>query len=262
VIGAGVATCRGGAVARRVAPYSSFAPVYDAVIGREVFPLLRRAFEFLVRRHGLSFRSAADVGCGTGLFARYLRRRYDIPVVGVDLSPAMLARAAGGDPTGPGLTWMAGDLRALRLPSPVDLVTANFDTVNHLPTAADLTTAFGRIAANLRPGGHFTFDVVTTCRPLGGARFVLRRRRIDSASVLQQIRWNPLDKMLSAMLIQTRVNQAPEIEMHRERAFAVEEVDRALRAAGLVTRGVYDFTTLRPAARCAPRLLVLAQRPR
>jgi hypothetical protein len=41
-------------------------------IGLPAFRHMRWAFETLARRHSLRFRSAADIGCGTGLFARYL----------------------------------------------------------------------------------------------------------------------------------------------------------------------------------------------
>lgn len=179
-------------------------------------PLFRRALALVVRRHGLSFRSAADVARGAG---------------------------------------------ALRLPFPVDLVTAGFDAIDEVPTLAGLTRAFTHVAANLRPGGHFVFGAVTTCRPFGGARLVVRRRRMRSLSMMQGLRWDPLDKTLSSLVVRTRVDRARGIEVQHKRAFALRELDLALSAAGLVTRGVYDFATMRPAALCAPRLLVLAERP-
>jgi predicted TPR repeat methyltransferase len=55
-------------------PYSELAATYDATLGVPIFVGTRRAFEELVIRYGIDFRSAADIGCGTGLFARYLNR--------------------------------------------------------------------------------------------------------------------------------------------------------------------------------------------
>jgi predicted TPR repeat methyltransferase len=61
------------AVSHRVArPYTELAAMYDATLGVPFFVGARKAFEELVRRYGINFRSAADIGCGTGLFARYL----------------------------------------------------------------------------------------------------------------------------------------------------------------------------------------------
>ena len=82
------------ATQRRFArPYSQLASTYDISLGIPHFIGTRRAFERLVRRYSVRFRSAADIGCGTGLFAGYLNQCWGIPVFGVDRSPEMLAVA-------------------------------------------------------------------------------------------------------------------------------------------------------------------------
>jgi hypothetical protein len=53
-------------------PFGSLAKAYDETIGLPAFCHIRWAFETLARRHGLRYCSAADIGCGSGLFARYL----------------------------------------------------------------------------------------------------------------------------------------------------------------------------------------------
>lgn len=241
-------------------PYTRLAADYDGALGRESFLHTRRAFEHLVRRHGVRFSSAADVGCGTGLFARYLRAAWGVPTIGVDRAPAMLARAAASCPDGDVL-WLCQDLRRLRLPAPVDLVTANFDTINHLRTPRDLEAALRAIAANLRPGGHLLFDAVTTCRPLGGRRRFVRRYRTRTARLVQHVTWTPARRALSVLLVhQSRASRPLELEVHEERAWAPDELAGALRRAGFLVRAVHDAITLRAATRCPPRLLVLAQR--
>src|SRR6266850_844784 len=82
------------AVAKIALPYSQFAADYDATLGIPFFLQTRNAFERLVRRYGISFRSAADIGCGTGLFARHLKVSRPINVFAVDLSEPMLRIAA------------------------------------------------------------------------------------------------------------------------------------------------------------------------
>src|SRR5262245_55151241 len=72
-------------------PYSSVAPNYDRLTGWADFQQTRRAFEFLVKHYGLQFRTAVDIGCGTGLFACYLNQRWGAKVFAVDRSPEMLA---------------------------------------------------------------------------------------------------------------------------------------------------------------------------
>src|SRR5262245_4781228 len=155
-------------------PYSELASAYDQTIGRQALPGARRPFEALARRYGLRFRSAADIGCGTGLFARYLSDCWRAPVWAVDISPEML-RVAESNCFGANVRLLRQDIRCLRLPEPVDLVTSNFDALNHLTGKDELRVAFQRIAGNLRQGGHLYFDLVTPCRPLGGATTYARR---------------------------------------------------------------------------------------
>ena len=52
---------------------------------------------------------------------------------------------------------------ARRLPQRVDLVTANFDTLNHLINDGELPVLFQHVYDHLRPGGHFMFDFITPC---------------------------------------------------------------------------------------------------
>src|SRR5262245_36115821 len=138
-------------------PYTALASRYDAALGLPAFWRIRDAFERLVASYRISFRSAADVGCGTGLFACYLRCCWGVPMYAVDRSRAMLEQAlrncAGLD-----ICFLEQDIRVLKLPRPVDLITANFDTLNHMVCDGDLPRAICRIAENLRPKGHFYFD--------------------------------------------------------------------------------------------------------
>ena len=241
-------------------PYSILARDYDCALGLKHFRHVRDLFERLVRELSLDFSSAADVGCGTGLFARHLRR-HGVPVFAVDRSPEML-RAARRNCCGTGVCLLQQDLRSLRLPLPVDLITAHFDTMNHLVDHEDLVRAMRCIADNLRPGGHFIFDFLTHCQTLPGSRVFLRRLRGINGEVQQWMRWDPARRMLSIRMVQSCPPfHAPSIELHRERAYTPQEMGRALTEASLIVRTVRDAVSLQPAASCVPRLLVVAQKP-
>jgi SAM-dependent methyltransferase len=79
---------------------------------------------------------------------------------GVDLSPVMcrLAREKARRAKVP-LRVIRADMRDFRLPEPVDLVTCEFDALNHVPHKADLARVVKAAAQALRPGGYFYFDV-------------------------------------------------------------------------------------------------------
>jgi SAM-dependent methyltransferase len=99
-----------------------------------------------------------ELGCGPGVEAVRLAegRRY----TGVDLSPTMVAAAAGRVPRG---TFLEHDLTTLELPAgSFDAVVALY-VFGHLP-AAEHRPTFARIHGWLRPGG-----VLCASFPLGAA---------------------------------------------------------------------------------------------
>ena len=141
----------------------------------------------------------------------------------------------------------------------MDLVTANFDTVNHILDPRDLGQAFRRIAANLRRGGHFVFDVITRQGPRHVA--YTRRLRATGRQLFQKIRWDPQRNLLSITIVHRWPGRAPpSVEYHTERAYAPAEISRLLNDAGFVIRGVHDATTLMSPTVCPPRLLVVARK--
>lgn len=241
-------------------PYSRLASRYDQTLGIPFFQGARRAFETLIGRYGIVFNSAADLGCGTGLFARYLDRVWNVPVFAVDRSSAML-REAAANCRGGKVVLLLQDVRDFHLPAPVDLITANFDTLNHLLTVRDLVRTFQRVAANLRPTGHFLFDILTPCQLLPPGRVSIHRFGTPRCRVEQAIKWQPITNIL-AITIRQRcpASAVPAVELHRERTFTAQELGRALHEAGMVVRGVHDATTLAPVTRCVPRVIILARR--
>lgn len=245
---------------RFVPPYSKVAETYDIGLGISFFMHTRMAFEKLVRRYGITFCSAADIGCGTGLFARYLSQCWRVPVFAVDRSPAML-QVAQRNCRDPNICFLQQDIRQLCLPHPVDLITANFDTMNHLLTAGDLKAAFQRIYANLRPGGHFIFDLLTPRQPSYIARGItIRLRAKAGGEFLQQIRWFPWQRLLSILaILRLPSSVSPKVEVHKERLYSPEAACRWLQEVGFMIRGVHDAMTLRTARECPPRVIIIAK---
>jgi SAM-dependent methyltransferase len=96
-------------------------------------------------RGGWTGRLVGDLGCGPGHVAAYLADR-GVPVVGVDLSPGMLAQAP------PGLKLAAGDLRALPLADGTLSAAVAFYSLIHLPPGSEVA-ALAEIARVVAPGG-------------------------------------------------------------------------------------------------------------
>jgi SAM-dependent methyltransferase len=98
-----------------------------------------------------------ELAVGTGRVAIPVARAIGRTVVGIDSSPAMLeqARAAGADV----LDLRLGDMRDFELDEPAALIYCPFRALFHVPTWPDRRRLFERVAANLRPGGRFAWNV-------------------------------------------------------------------------------------------------------
>ena len=57
------------------------------------------------------------------------------------------------------ITFRQADMRTFDTHKPVDAVTCLYASLNHLLNPNDLTRTFTRVAAHLRPGGVFIFDL-------------------------------------------------------------------------------------------------------
>jgi SAM-dependent methyltransferase len=245
---------------RVVRPYSEIALVYDDSVGIPFFRRTRAAFEAMVQRYGIRFSSAADLGCGTGLFAYYLNRCWGVPVYAVDNSTEMLQQAKRNCPT-PGVFFLNQDIRCLRLPNAVDLVVSNFDTLNHLIGLTDLRATFKRVADNLRRAGHFYFDIVTPCKPLGGRDSFVRIHSRPGRCFEQHVRWEANKRLMRFKILHRNVGCClAMVEHFTERAYSPGEVGGWLLDAGFVIRGLHDEATLRVPVECPPRIIVIAQK--
>lgn len=241
--------------------YRGIAPYYDRAVGRPFFGALRCAFDTLVARYGIRFRDALDLGCGTGLFARHLAERYGASVLGIDSAPAMLA-IARQQCRSCKVGFMLQDLRDLSLPYRFDLVTANFDTLNHLRNPKDVRRVLQTVLRLLRPNGHLLFDLLTPaaarCLGVGGER---------NLSLAGGLIWQRLQVSAGAREIITTLRvsgagrtQPPLSERQVERLYRAVEVGRWLAEAGFVVRALLDAETLTPALAEPARALFVAQR--
>ena len=138
--------------------YDGWAPFYDLLLGEAGFAHIWSSFQRACRRFGISFATAADFGCGTGLFLAALARSAPhATLFGVDRSAGMLRVAMQGLAQHK-VRLYQGDLRSIQLPQPVDLVTCNFSTVNYLLTSDALQSAIINFARHLRSCGHLVLD--------------------------------------------------------------------------------------------------------
>ncbi len=136
--------------------FDDYAPRFDehltGALGYRGPELITQALDYVAP--GRCFARALDLGCGSGLAGAALRARVG-ELVGVDLSPQMVARArAGGAFDRLVVADLVGFL-GLEREGAVDLAFA----ADALVYIGDLTLAFAAVAAALSPDGLFVFTV-------------------------------------------------------------------------------------------------------
>ena len=100
-----------------------------------------------------------ELAFGNGRVAIPVAQATGKPVIGIDTSPGMLAKArSGAAQAGVRLDLREGDMRDLALDEPAGLIYCPFRALLHLPTWADRRRTFERVAASLRPDGRFAWN--------------------------------------------------------------------------------------------------------
>jgi SAM-dependent methyltransferase len=134
--------------------YEGFAPMYDTWAAD-----MTDDVDFYVDLARGADGPIIELAAGSGRISLPIAQRTGKSVIGIDLSPAMLAiareRAAEA---GVGLELQEGDMRDLDFRDASDLVICPYRALLHLPTWADRRHVFERVARALRPGGRFAWN--------------------------------------------------------------------------------------------------------
>ena len=137
----------------RTAYQTSYDRVADEYVRRIFDELQHKPLDRqLLDRFAASVRAVGpvcDLGCGPGHVTRYLHEQ-GVQVCGVDLSPAMVARARR---LTPGVEFQQGDLMALDAPDVAWAGIVAFYSIIHIPRD-DMAQALAELRRVLRPGGR------------------------------------------------------------------------------------------------------------
>ena len=239
-----------------------FDAAYVAQLREEKSPADTRAeVDFLLRRLRLPRGARVlDVPCGYGRHAAALARRGFV-VVGVDLSPAMIAEGRRRFTGISRLRLRRGDMRRLAFHREFDAVVNLYTSFGYF-TPAQNQAVLGRMARALKPGGRLVVDhrdpvyEATVPRRLayrvGSGRLILEARRFDR-------RTGVVD---TTQLVLTRGRRSVRQRHFRLQEFSLARWRRMLRVAGLRLLGAYagyDGRRYRPGS--TGRLIVVAERP-
>ena len=226
--------------------YHALAESYDRLTNDVDYRATVQFYKEILRKEGVSPRTAVDLACGTGSVAMILAED-GLQVTGVDMSEEMLTVAwdkAQNMDNPP--RFIHQKLQELYLPRGVDLAVCALDSLDYILDPEDCREAIRRVYRVLNPGGVFIFDVNTPekLRAMDGQVFL---DEDDDVYCVWRGEFDERTNICSyAMDLFQRKGEKWErsFEEHREYAYTQEQLTDYLKQAGFSHIAVYGDRVL------------------
>ena len=244
--------------------YGPLAGCYDELTYDVDYPRWADYIEKHFARRHIPGRTVLDLACGTGSLTRELALR-GYEMIGVDQSPEMLAQAAeknrGVSPVEP--IFLCQSMEKLDLYGTIDACVCCLDSVNYVTDPKKLERAFGRVRLFLMPGGLFLFDV-NTPEKLEGLDGQVFLDETEDAYCVWRAEWSKRSRTCTYFMDLFRLEEnglwRREEELHRERAYPVDQLTAMLERAGFSDIRTYADFQFRPPAPGAQRIFFTARK--
>ena len=243
--------------------YTTFAQVYDEMMEDIPYEAWCRYLVGLLREFGVKDGLVLELGCGTGIMTELLAENgYDM--IGVDSSEEMLAEALEKrEKSGHDILYLQQDMREFELFGTVRAVVSVCDSINYILEEKELVQVFSLVNNYLDPDGVFIFDMKTEhfYRDLAGD--AVYGQNGEDVSLIWENCYYPEDRIneysLAMFLREEDGRYRKEEEVHYQRAYTVEEVRRAMEAAGLQWMSAWDAFTQTPPTEESSRIYIIGK---
>ena len=235
--------------------YEPFAEIYD-----EWSEHMTEDIEFYVQLAREAEGPIVELAVGNGRVAIPLVRETGRKVIGIDLSPAMLAQARErARAEGVDLELRQGDMRELELDEPADLIYSPFRSLLHLPTWRDRRRVFERVACSLRAGGRFAWNAFVFDPQIAARLSGEVRQHTDDSRIWERVEYAPTDSRID---ITAWVDKPGE----GERKLSLWWINRSeweglIEVAGLEVEALYGDFDRRPLGEADREFIWVARKP-
>jgi ubiquinone/menaquinone biosynthesis C-methylase UbiE len=148
--------------------YDNFSRVYDEIMGDDYAAILVAKYQKIIKtlfpKGKIRY---LDLACGTGAFCRKLVKMCAnrLDCFGIDLSAKQIEIAKKkATYARMNIKYTKGSILEIEYPKKIDVITVNFDSLNHIGALKDWATIFSKIHSALSPNGIFLFDINTQKR--------------------------------------------------------------------------------------------------
>ena len=237
--------------------YKNISLVYDLFTGNVKYKKRTKHLLKLFNRFDRKPTLLLDLACGTGNFSFEFAKR-GIDVIGVDMSEDMLSIAMSKNSNNQ-VMFLNQKGEELELFGTVDGAVCCLDSLNHITDYQTFKTCISKVSLFLEPQRLFIFDVNTPYKHesvLGNNTFSLKKRGV---SCIWTNKFSKEDNMVESTLDIT-VKNATYREIIREKAYTNEEINMALKEAGLETLAVYEENTFKAPKEKSQRIVFVTRK--
>lgn len=243
--------------------YGFFAQYYDALTENVDYPARADYIIEIMKRHCHEPEKTLDLACGTGTLTIELKKR-GLDIMGADMSQEMLSQAQMNSyESGVGIFFICQKMQQLCLPEKIQTCLCMLDSINHITSRRELTTAFSRICDCLSDDGMLIFDANTVYKHryiLADNCYIYDTEKVFCAWQNNYIEHN--NKVIITLDFFERDGKVyrRSSEQFSERAYTHEEMEKMLNTAGLSVEAVYDDLSFLPPEEASQREIYVVRK--
>ncbi|MBI2843192.1 MAG: class I SAM-dependent methyltransferase [Armatimonadetes bacterium] len=234
---------------------------YDALMACVPYRRWVDYLESILSRLNYHPRTVLDLACGTGTVVEILYERgYD--VTGVDVSPGMVEVARRkSEASDEAINYHVQDAAELSLGRKFDLVISLFDSLNYITDEFRLAQAIAKVGEHLVQGGYFIFDVNTEYALAHGFF-----NQSNLGSWPKYVWTSTYDRETRICTIQMAFEVLDHgvrrqfTEVHKQRAYSLEQIDTMIEDTGLETVQRYHAYKFKQPGRRSDRVFFVARK--
>lgn len=240
--------------------YTSFAEVYDLFMDNVPYEAWSAYLAELFQEYNIEDGLLLDLGCGTGKLTRLMEAKgYDM--IGVDYSYDMLSIAK--EQSEESVLYLLQDMREFELYGTVRGIYSACDSLNYILEEEELREVFRLVNNYLDPGGIFVFDLNTPYKyEVLLAENTFAETREEGSFIWENYydeeeRINEYDLTLYIKDEEDRFQRFQEV--HYQKSYDLETIQRLLEEAGMEFLAAYDAYTKEPVSKESEKILIIAK---